>query len=236
MRVRGERTCRNCGATWSYFETGSIRCPECDSARSTGRGDPTLHTDRSTNLDLSGPRETAAEGNLDDALQDASETCLEYIHDRGFIDGGSLRALDESYVHAQELRHAATLATSRLELSDAEREYLHTLVAADPGDRLPAEAVPKQLWAARGLAVATTVREYRDEMRTYRSERDDDPRIRELIEPLREHARRIRALDGEVEPQYADDLLAAARAVGAYCRDSENETLQSARTAVEQLS
>ena len=236
MRVRGERTCRNCGTTWSYYETGSIRCPECDSVRSTGRGQPTLHTDRSTDLDLSGPRKTAEEGDLEAALRDASETCLEYIRDRGFIDSGTLRDLDETYVHAQELRHAATLATSRLDLSDAEREYLHTLIAGDQGDRPPAEAVPKQLRAARGLAVAASVRDYRDEIRTYRSDRDDDSRLREVMEPLREHARRIRALDGEVEPQYAADLLAAARAVGAYCQNDATRTLQSAKTAVERLS
>jgi uncharacterized Zn finger protein (UPF0148 family) len=235
MRVRGERTCRDCGATWSYFETGSVTCPECGSVRSTGHGDRERHTDRDATLDLTEPRATAADGDIEAALATAADVCLEYLRRRGFIDAGELRTLDEEYVYAQELRHAATIASSRLELTDDERSYLLRLLESDPDTRPPGETVPDGLRAARGLAVATAVRDYIDDLRTWQDESPDRPDERAPIEPLADHRRRIRALDGEVPPDQADDLITAARAVGRYCRDNDENALATATSTLESL-
>lgn len=240
MRVRGERTCRDCGATWSYFETATVACPECGSVRSTGQGDRERHTDREATLDLSEPRATAAEGNLDDGLAAAADVCLDYIRRRGFIDAGELRDLDEEYVYAQELRHAATLASSRLELSDEGRSYLLRLIEGNPGhrpsgDRPPGETIPDGLRAARGLAAATAVRDFLDDLRTWQEASSDRPDGRAPIESLADHCRRLRALDGEMPPDQADDLITVARAIGHFCRDRDENALATATSTLESL-
>lgn len=236
MRIRGDRTCRDCGARWSYYETGSVTCPECGSIRSTGDGDRTQHTDRSATLDLRAPRSTAAAEDLETALDEAADVCLEYIRRRGFVDAGSLRDLDESYVHAQELRHAATLAASRLELADVERAYLLELLGGAVGDRPSVESVPESFRAARGLAVATAVRDYRDELRRWLDATDERPEARSLLESLAEHEKRVRALDGEVDPEETARLLAGARAVGTYCRSGAGSDLKAARETLAAIS
>ena len=235
MRVRGERTCRDCGATWSYFETGTVACPECGSLRSTGKGDRERHTDRDATLDLTEPRATVGEGNLGEGLGAAADVCLEYLRRRGFIDAGELRDLDDEYVYAQELRHAATLASSRLELSDDERSYLLRLLEGTPGERPASETVPDGLRAARALAAATAVRDYLDDLRTWQETLPDRPDGRAPIEPLADHCRRIRALDGEVPPDQANDLITVARAIGDYCRDHDENALATATSTIESL-
>lgn len=236
MRIRGDRTCRDCGARWSYYETGSVTCPECGSIRSTGDGDRTQHTDRPVSLDISGARSTAAESDLESALEQAAAACLEYIGHRGFVDAGSLRDLDEVYVHAQELRLAATLAASRLELTDRERAYLLDLVGREVGDRPSADSVPESIRAARGLGVATAVRDYRDELRQWLDATVDRPAARSLLESLADHEKRVRALDGEVDPGHAERLLETARAVGRYVRSGGEADLDDARELLATIS
>lgn len=235
MRVRGERTCRDCGATWSYFETGTIACPECGSVRSAGEGDRERHTDRDATLDLTEPRATAAEGDLEAGLAAAADVCLDYIRRRGFIDAGELRDLDEEYVYAQELRHAATLAPSRLELGDDERSYLLRLLDGKPGDRPASATVPDGLRAARGLAAATAVRDYLDDLQIWQETSTGRPDGRAPIEPLADHCKRLRALDGEVPPKKADDLITVARAIGRYCREQDEKALETATSTLESL-
>ncbi|MGM0398239.1 MAG: DUF7117 family protein [Halobacteriota archaeon] len=236
MRIRGDRTCQDCGAQWSYYETGSVTCPACGSIRSTGDGERTRHTDRSAALDLRGPRSTAAEGDLETALDEAADACLEYVRKRGFVDGGSLRDLDEAYVHAQELRHAATLSVSRLELSDTERAYLLDLLGGEAGDRPSADSVPETFRTARGLGVATAVRDYRDDLRQFLDAAEDRPAARSLLESVAEHEKRIRALDGQVDPVQTAQLLAATRAVGTYCRTGAESDLEAARETLAGIS
>ncbi|MXR22522.1 endonuclease Q family protein, partial [Halobacterium bonnevillei] len=61
MDVRGERECKSCGTRWSYFETGSVACPECGSVRSVGVGERSQHTDGNATLDLSDAQRAAAD-------------------------------------------------------------------------------------------------------------------------------------------------------------------------------
>lgn len=235
MRIRGERTCTDCGTTWSYFETGSVACPECGSVLSTGQGTRTRNTDRPADLDLDEARAMAADGDLEAALQSAAQACLTYVRQRGFVDAGSLRDLDDDYVYAQELRHTAVLAGSYLELDSTEEAYLLGLLDGPPDDRPAPAEIPERLRPGRALGVASAVRDYRDDVRSWLEGQPDDADRRELLETLSEHRKRVHALDGDVPPSTADDLLEATRAVGRYCRDGNDASLEAARNAIERL-
>lgn len=234
MRIRGERTCTDCGTTWSYFETGSVACPECGSLLSTGSGSRTRNTDRAAELDLDEARALAADGDLASALRSASEACLTYVRHRGFVDAGSLRELDAAYVYAQELRHTAVLARSFLNVEPEEEAYLLDLLDGPPDDRPASSTVPERLRPGRALGVASAVRDYRDDVRSWLEETPDDDR-RELLETIADHRKRIHALDGDVPPSTADDLLEATRAVGRYYLDGDDGSLEAAQNAIEQL-
>lgn len=230
MEIRGERECRDCGARWSYYETGAVTCPECGSVRSRGIGDRNRHTDAAVDLDLTDAR-SAADRSLEAAGEVAVDACREYLRQRGFVHGGDLRPLDDTYLAAEELLHAATLLGARMTVSEAEERYLLTLLrGADVGERPGAEAVPESIRAARGLGSATAVRDYRDEVRTWLEDGASDG----VLETLGDHVTRIKALDGEVDPAEADRLVAAARAYGAYCR-GDDEALATARAELDAL-
>lgn len=234
MDVRGNRVCQDCGAEWSYYETGSITCPECGSVRSVGVGERRTHTDRPVELDLSAAKEAAAAGSVRDAADPAAEAAMAYLRARGFIDAGELEPLDETYIAAHELRHAASILGRRLEISDEEEYYFTRLLdGADAGERPPAEEVPETLRAARGLATAAAVRAYREDLRTWLDDRDVVDAVNELVSTLGTHVRRVRALDGEVSPADADRIAAAADAVGGYLRDGEESELERARALLE---
>ncbi|MFB6132274.1 MAG: TFIIB-type zinc ribbon-containing protein [Halanaeroarchaeum sp.] len=235
MQIRGERTCTECGTTWSYFETGSVACPQCGSVLSTGRGNRTQHTDRAADLDLGEARARAAEESLEEALSSAAQACLSYVRQKGFVDEGSLRELDDDYVYAQELRHTAVLARSFLELDSSEEAYLLGMLHGPPDDRPgPAEA-PERLRPGRALGVASAVRDYRDDVRAWLEGRTADADGRKRLETLSEHRKRVHALDGEVPPSTAEDLLNAARAVGRYYRNGDDASLDEADRALERL-
>jgi len=62
MEIRGTRECRSCGRQWSYYETGTIRCPDCGAIRSVGIDERRqLHTDGAAELDLEPVREALAD-------------------------------------------------------------------------------------------------------------------------------------------------------------------------------
>ncbi|MFB6081854.1 MAG: zinc ribbon domain-containing protein [Halanaeroarchaeum sp.] len=234
MKIRGERECQDCGARFSYYETGAVTCPECGSIRSRGVGDRERHTDAAVALDLSEARSMAADGSLEAAADAAASACRDYLRQRGFIDAGELGDLDEAYLVAQELVHAAAIVQTRLSLDDAEERYVLALLeGADDGDRLAPDAVPKSMHAARGLGYATAVRDYRDDLRTVVD--DGDRAVRSLLETLGEHVTRVRAIDGEVDPTMAESLVVAARAIGRAVRTGDEEALATARDALEDL-
>ncbi|MFB6125274.1 MAG: TFIIB-type zinc ribbon-containing protein [Halanaeroarchaeum sp.] len=230
MEIRGERECRDCGARWSYYETGAVTCPECGSVRSRGVGDRKRHTDAAVDLDLTEAR-SAADRSLEAAAETAVDACREYLRQRGFVAGGDLLSLDDTYLAAQELLHAATLLGAQLSVAEDEKRYLLVLLrGADVGDRPAADDVPESIRAARGLGTATAVRDYRDEVRAWL---EDDPGD-VVLETIGDHVTRVKALDGEVDPADADHLVAAARAYGEYCRGDE-EALEAARDALDHL-
>ncbi|RLM62535.1 hypothetical protein [Halorubrum sp. Atlit-26R] len=167
MKVRGERECQSCGTRWSYYETGSVACPSCGDLRSVGVDARTAHTDTSASIDLSAHRERF--GDAPDTLprsgtEDLQSDLREYCRKRGFIDGGRLATLDETYLAARELLEAVDCFERLREPTDADREYLLALLAgADDGDRPPADEVPTALREARGMAAVRAVEAYRSD-------------------------------------------------------------------------
>lgn len=219
MKVRGERECRECGTRWSYYETGSVECPSCGSLLSVGVGERKQHTDGGGELNLAGAQRAAGDEPLREAASIAEDECRDYVASRGFVSGGVLLDLDDVYVAAQELKHAAAILATRLSVDDeVERYFLALLRGAVDGERPPGEEVPREIRAARGLGAAAAVRAYLDDVRTYVDDPDTDTPDDALrfVERLRDHEKRVQALDGDVEPEMAEGLLDAARTLGDY--------------------
>ncbi|MFB6134396.1 MAG: TFIIB-type zinc ribbon-containing protein [Halanaeroarchaeum sp.] len=236
MEVRGQRECRNCGATWSYFETGSVTCPECESSRSVGRGERAANTDRPVDLSLEAARSAAAADDIDRALELAAETARTYRRERGFVRAGDLLTLDDTYLLAQELAHATSILQSSLERRQESVAYLHDLLAPAESRTRPDPAdVPESLRVARGLGNARAVRDYRDEVTTFVGDEPLPGECRSILESIGDHVARIEALDGDVEPARAERLVEAARAVGACIREDHEAPLDVARTALDEL-
>jgi len=260
MKVRGERECRECGARWSYYETGSVECPECGGLRSVGVDDRTAHTDAPATLDLSPHRARFgdATGTLPtDGVDDLKSDLREYVRKRGFIRGGELLPLDGTYIAARELLEAVDCYDRLRDPADADREYLLELLAgADDGDRPTTADVPERLREARGMAAARAVDEYRSDCLAFLdelaegtgggSESDgptisvdgdddgDDPRSRiapaeKLLERLRDRAKRVEALNGDVPAAESDALVDAADALGEYVRTGDDAAIERAR-------
>jgi hypothetical protein len=233
MDVRGERECKSCGARWSYFETGGVECPGCGSVRSVGVGERARQTDGRADLDLTAAR-TAAVDDLRGALEPAVDACREYCRSRGFVAGGELLDLDDTYLAAQELRRAAVFIGDAMRVGDEETRHLLALLnGADRGERPDPEDVPESMRAARGLACAAAVRAYRSDLRAFCDGDLPEPE-RGLLERLRDHARRVRALDGDVGPEDSERLVLAARAIGDSLRGDETAA-ERARTHLDRL-
>ncbi|WP_280585445.1 hypothetical protein [Halorubrum sp. Boch-26] len=265
MKVRGERECQECGARWSYYETGSVECPDCGGLRSVGVDDRTAHTDALAALNLGTHRARFgdAEGTLPtEGVDELKSDLREYVRKRGFIRGGELLPLDDTYLAARELLEAIDCYDRLRNPADADREYLIDLLAgADDGDRPATENVPERLREARGMAAARAVDEYRSDLLAFLDELDtdsgtgseddtirddakadtatvsvtgDDPRsriapARELLERLRDRAKRVEALNGDVPAADADALLDAADALGEYVRTGGDAAIERAR-------
>jgi len=257
MKIRGQRECADCGARWSYYDTGSVECPDCGSLRSVGVDDERrLHTDGPAAFDLSEARELVDAKPLREVADRAGELARAYVRQRGFVRGGDLLALDDTYLAAQELRHAADVIRRGLDVGDDEEWYfLELLRSADAEDgrnRPASDEVPASMHPIRGLAAADAVGEYRTEMSDWldaaasdeRPEATDDAvaetgvdpqAARDALETLETHVKRLRALEGDVEPSTADLLVAAARDVGRYLQHGEADALASARDRLDRL-
>jgi hypothetical protein len=229
MKIRGERECRACGTRWSYYETGSVVCPDCGSIRSVGLDDPTEHTAGNARLDLTEIRALLDDQPLADVAEAAAERCREYVRQCGFVSGGELRPLDDTYLAAVELRLAGEEIARRMHLTDDEEYYfLELLRGADGGERPPADEVPESMQSARGLAYARAVDAYRSDLRRY-LEDNPDATVRSLLTTLRDHQKRIEALDGDVSPRTAGELVYVVRAVGRALADDDETALAEAQ-------
>jgi uncharacterized Zn finger protein (UPF0148 family) len=236
MEIRGQRECQSCGERWSYYDTGSVTCPACGSIRSVGVDERTRHTDGSVTLDLATAQSAAADDDYRTASELAREKSAEYIRVRGFIDGGRLRPLDDVFVAAQELRRAAAALDRALDPSGEDRRYFLALLQGAPeGARPGVERLTDRMRPARGLGAARAVDAYIKEVSTWQTDRRDTPGVPSLLARLRDHVRRVEALDGDVDPVDADRLVTAAQALGRYVVDAEASDREEAQTALDAL-
>ncbi|WP_313695791.1 DUF7117 family protein [Halorarum halobium] len=233
MEVRGERECTECGTRWSYFETGSVECPACGSMRSVGTGERKRHTDAPAELELDPILARLDEEALGELTDDVKRACRAYLRKRGFIRGGELKPLDDAYLAAEELVQAADLYGRLRDPTDDDEWYVTALLrAADTGERPAAADVPDRLREARGLAAASAVLEYRTDVSTF-LDGDQDPAVRSTLGSLRERAKRIDALGGDVDPAEADALVTAARELGRHLITDDPDALERARDGLE---
>lgn len=236
MEIRGERECQECGERWSYYETGSVTCPACGSMHSVGVDDRTQHTDAEREFDLTDVRTAAGSGPLRDAAERAKDTAAEYARGRGFIRGGDLLDLDDTYLAARELRHAASMIERGLAPAEDEEFYFLTLLRnADDGERPDPADVPESMREARGLAYANAVNAYLDDLRSWMDERETPADAGSVLETLRDHVKRMRALDGDVAPENADRLVDAANELAEYLRSGDEDALEQARAHLSRL-
>lgn len=232
MDIRGERECTDCGSQWSYYETGEIACPECGSVRSVGVGERRIHTAGTATLDLSSVLAAVDDEPLRTLADRASEACRSYVASVGFVDAGELRPLSETYLAACELRRVgATLGRVMDPTPDQERYFYALLQSADGGERPPPEDVPQPLRPERGLAVAAAIRAYLRDLR--RVHTDHDEPVATVISGVTTRRKRIEALDGDVEPATAEQLVRAVRDLGTYLRDDDETALARAVDRVE---
>lgn len=234
MRIRGERECQDCGTRWSYYETGSVDCPSCGSIRSVGVDERTKHTASSASLDLTAAREALERDRLQEAVEEAKTACRDYARSVGFVHAGELQELDDTFLAAQELIHAADLVGRSFSPSEVEELYfLSLLQGADFGERPDPADVPDSMHEARGLAVADAVDAYRNELRTFAV--DPEPAVGRALETLADHVRRFRALEGDVPPDETETLVRIARDLGRYLGSGEESALVAARERLDRM-
>ncbi|WP_135661900.1 DUF7117 family protein [Halorhabdus rudnickae] len=234
MRIRGERECKDCGARWSYYETGSVTCPDCGSLRSVGVADRQLHTASPAELDLTDARADLDREPLGTVAGRAGETAATFVREHGFVHAGELQPLDATFVAATELRHAGAEIARMLRIDDAEEAYLLALLdGAESGKRPSPDDVPDSMVSVRGLAAASAVADYRRDVRRYLAD-DPDAAARKILGRIEDHRTRIEALDGAVAPETADALVEATRDVGTYLIEAD-ATLAPARKRLEEL-
>jgi len=236
MKIRGERECKNCGTRWSYYETGEATCPDCGSLRSVAVEDERRrHTDSPAELDLTPQRSLLADdADIDDVAEAIEEDCRAYLRKRGFINGGNLLTLDDTYLAVGELRTAIGdysrdrrmgVERSEFDDEDAERYLLSLIRGAENGERPAPDDVPDAFTAARGLAYATAVEAYRDDVSTY-LEDEPDRGGKRVLEQIREQEKRLHALDGDVPPETVESLVAACRALERYLNGEEQGLIE----------
>ncbi len=239
MEIRGTRECKECGTRWSYYESGTVSCPACGSVKSVGIDDERKrHTASPATLDLTSVRNMIDDNPREDIAAAAVEECREFVLKQGFIDAGELQALDDVYLAAHELRQVADIFGRTFDPTDEEElYYLSLLRGADHGERPDPETVPASIREARGLGYADAVDEYRTDLKTYVDDQQrTDHEALATLQSLAEHVKRVRALEGDVDPATAERLVKAARALGEYLRWDDEDALVRSRERLDRLS
>ena len=228
MKIRGRRECRSCGARWSYYETGTVTCPECGSLHSRGLGERAEHTAGPATLDLSPARAALDAESLDRVAGRAADAAAEYVRRAGFVHAGELQPLGETYLAAAELRRVGTTLSRSMRVADPDRLYFLSLLGeAEDGKRPPPGKVPDGLWGDRGLAVAAATNAYLSDLGRVLPE--PGPALVAVLSALRARRKRLEALDGDVDPVEAERLVRACRDVGTAVQEDDETALARAR-------
>ncbi|KTG08305.1 hypothetical protein AUR64_18880 [Haloprofundus marisrubri] len=235
MEIRGRRECADCGTRWSYYETGSVSCPDCGSIRSVGVDERKEHTDTATTLELTDLKTTLVDGEVRDVVDDLKPRLREYIRKRGFVSEGELRPLDDEILVAAELLHAVDVYDRSRETTEEEYLYVLTLVnGAESGDRPAPDDVPRSMAAARGLAYATVVSKYRREAVTW-LEANPDAEAQTTLGTIRDHEKRMHALEGDVPLTDSERLVEATKELSEYLATDELDALATAQDRLSRL-
>lgn len=235
MEIRGERECTNCGGRWTYYETGSIECPECGSLQSVGVGERTEHTAGPAELNLQPALEQIDEEPLDSVADTAVEQVRTYLRAAGFVHAGELLPLSETYLLAAELRRVGTTVGRAMRVSDDEELYFLSLLRAGAdGDRPSPSDVPESLRAERGLAIAAAADAYSSDVR--RLYEDPEPAVGNVLSAVRARCKRIEALDGDVAPTESETVVRALQDLGDYLREGDETALARARSRFDESS
>ncbi|MFT4921167.1 MAG: putative nucleic acid-binding Zn-ribbon protein [Haloarculaceae archaeon] len=228
MEIRGERECQSCGTRWSYYETGAINCPECGSIRSIGVDERKEHTDGPATLDLSAARNAIDEEPLGEVAQRAADTASEYVRTAGFVHAGEIQPFSETYLVAAELRRAGSTLARKLRVDEESELYFLSLLRSElSGERPPPEKVPDPLRADRGLAVAASATAYAADLRRVLDE--PEAAVASVLSAVRARRKRIEALDGDVDPAEAEQIVLALRDLGRYLREDDETALARAQ-------
>lgn len=235
MKIRGDRECTDCGAQWSYYETGSINCPECGSIRSVGIDERKEHTANPATLDLDEARAKVEAGPLTAVAEAAAEATSEYLRQRGFIKGGEILPLDATFVAAVELRYLARHLARSMRVADDEELYLLSLLrGAEAGERPPSSEVPESLRGPRGLAATAIVDHYRRDLNRHLEDNPDaDARV--VVGTLVDHKKRIEALDGDVPVETAETVVQTVTDLSHYMAHDDETALATARERIDSL-
>jgi uncharacterized Zn finger protein (UPF0148 family) len=244
MKIRGERECKNCGTRWSYYETGEASCPDCGSLRSVAVEDERCHhTDSPAEIELTPHRTALADGEgITDIADSVASDCRAYLRKRGFLRGGELLPLDDTYLAVGELRAAITdyrrdarfgAASDEPEREAAERYLLDLLQGADDGERPAPADVPESLAPARGLAYAAAVDAYRDDVASYLDDAPEED-ARRTLGRIRDQQKRLDALEGDLPPETVESLVRACRDLHRYL-NGEESALAAARQRLDGL-
>jgi hypothetical protein len=254
MRIRGRRRCKECEREWSYYDTGSVACPNCGSLRSVGVGDRRRHTDSAVELDLSPHRsavgvadesssppgdESGGTGRRlfpEDVADDLKSDLRAYLRERGFVNAGELRDVDDAYLAANELLHAVDAFVRLRDANEDEQLYLLSLLGgADRGERPDPGDVPPSMTAARGAAYAESLAAFRRDVSLWLDD-NPDPDARRTLDALADRVKRVDALEGDVPVRESETLVRAARELAAYARDGDETALAAARDRLARLS
>lgn len=90
------------------------------------------------------------------------------------------------------------------------------------------------MYAARGLAYAAAIEAYRRDLRTY-LDGHSDQMVQSVLATIEEHVRRVEALDGDVDPETADQLVLATQETGEYVRTGNEPLLETARSRLNEI-
>jgi hypothetical protein len=142
----------------------------------------------------------------------------------GFVDAGELQPLEDTVLAASELRRVAATLGRVMRVEDDEKLYfLELLRLADQNERPDPEDVPETLRPERGLAVASTVEMYVSDLRQVHEDRE--PEVDRVLSSVRSRRKRTEALDGDIDPEEAEELVRTVRDVSAYLREGDETAL-----------
>jgi hypothetical protein len=252
MEIRGQRQCSECGQEWSYFDTGQVACPACGSLKSVGRGQRETHTDSAVELDLSNHQQALdSETDITTITDDLTTTLRDYIRQRGFLNGGTLQAPDETLLSAAELLHAVDVLDRRRRPTDETRLYVTKLLAGtDDGYRPTPDSVPTSMTAARGLAYTEILSRFHQDFGKWLSEessimsvstegttatRDSELSVSQLRERFRTYLTRSEALQGDIPVETSEIFLTVARKLHEGAVNDDIDALEIARTELDSV-